>query len=157
MNQAYLILGSNINPDENIPKALNYLRDSFALKQVSSTWRTRSIGIEAPDFYNTAAEIETGLDAYSLKEQCLCHIEEVMGRVRLPDKNAPRTIDIDIVIFNNEILDPTIFSMEHLALPLADLLPLLPERDSENTLREIASNFQAAGTAKNIGMILPGQ
>src|SRR5512133_3803716 len=124
MNRAYLILGSNINPDDNIPKALNYLRDSFTLKQVSSTWKTRSIGDEAPDFYNTAAEIETELDAYLLKEQCLCHIEEVMGRVRLPDKNAPRTIDIDIVIFNNDILDTNIFNMEHLALPLSDLLPL---------------------------------
>ncbi len=155
MNQAYLILGSNINPDENIPKALKYLRDSFTLKQVSSTWRTKSIGIEAPDFYNTAAEIETALDAYLLKEQCLCHIEEVMGRVRLPDKNAPRTIDIDIVIFNNGILDPNIFKMEHLALPLADLLPLLPDQDSGVTLQDIASDFQATGTAKNIGMILP--
>jgi 2-amino-4-hydroxy-6-hydroxymethyldihydropteridine diphosphokinase len=155
MNQAYLILGSNINPDKNIPKALNYLRDSFILKRVSSTWRTRSIGADAPDFYNTAAEIETGLNAYLLKEQCLCHIEEVMGRVRLPDKNAPRTIDIDIVIFNNEILDPHIFKMEHLALPLADLLPLLPFQDSGMTLQEIARTFQSTGTAKNIGMILP--
>ena len=156
MNQAYLILGSNINPDENIPKALNYLRDSFNLKQVSSTWRTRSIGIEAPDFYNTAAEIETELDAYLLKEQCLCHIEEVMGRVRQPDKNAPRTIDIDIVIFNNEVLDEDIFTMEHLALPLADLLPLLLDQNSGNTLQEITSNMQVTGNAKNIGMILPG-
>jgi 2-amino-4-hydroxy-6-hydroxymethyldihydropteridine diphosphokinase len=155
-NQAYLILGSNINPDKNIPKALRYLRDSFTLIQVSSTWRTKSIGAEAPDFYNTAAKIETGLNAYLLKEQCLCHIEEVMGRVRLPDKNAPRTIDIDIVIFNNEILDLNIFSMEHLALPLADLLPLLPDQDSGITLQEIASNFQTTGIAKNIGMILPG-
>lgn len=156
MNQAYLILGSNINPDENIPKALRYLRDSFTLKQVSSTWRTRSIGVEAPDFYNAATQIETGLDAYLLKEQCLCHIEEVMGRVRLPDKNAPRTIDIDIVIFNNEILDQNIFKMEHLALPLADLLPVLPDQDSGKTLQEIARAFQATGTAKNIGIILPG-
>ncbi len=156
MNQAYLILGSNINPDENIPKALNYLRDSFILKQVSSTWRTRSIGIEAPDFYNTAAEIETELDAYLLKEQCLCHIEEVMGRVRLPDKNAPRTIDIDIVIFNNKVLDTNIFTMEHLALPLADLLPLLPDQNSGITLQEITRNLQVTGEAKNIGMILPG-
>jgi len=157
MNQAYLILGSNINPDENIPKALKYLQDSFSLKQVSSTWRTRSIGAEAPDFYNTAAEIETGLDVYLLKEQCLCHIEEVMGRVRQPDKNAPRTIDIDIVIFNDEILDPNIFRMEHLALPLADLLPAIADQNLGITLQELSSNFQSTGTAKNIGMILPGQ
>ena len=156
MNRAYLILGSNINPDDNIPKALNYLQDSFTLKQVSSTWKTRSIGAEAPDFYNTAAEIETELDAYFLKEQCLCHIEEVMGRVRLPDKNAPRTIDIDIVIFNDDVLDTNIFTMEHLALPLADLLPLLHDRNSGKTLKEIASNLRATGSAKNIGMIHPG-
>lgn len=155
MNHAFLILGSNINPDENIPKALNYLRDSFTLKQISSTWRTTSIGADAPDFFNTAAEIETELDAYSLKEQCLCHIEEVMGRVRLPDKNAPRTIDIDIVIFNNDVMDTNIFNMEHLALPLADLLPLFIDQTSGKTIKEIASNLGLTGQAKNIGMILP--
>lgn len=156
MNQAYLILGSNINPDENIPKALKYLRDSFTLINVSPTWRTRSIGVEAPDFYNTAAIIETELDAHLLKEQCLCHIEEIMGRIRLPDKNAPRTIDIDIVILNNKILDKNIFVMEHLALPLAGLLPSLPDQKSGLTLQEIAINFQGTSTAKNVGMILPG-
>lgn len=156
MNQAYLILGSNIKPDRNIPKALVYLRDSFTLKEVSSTWKTRSIGIVAPDFYNTAALIETDLDAYLLKEQCLCHIEEVMGRVRLPEKNAPRTIDIDIVIFNQAILDLNIFTMEHLALPLADLFPLLKDPNTGKVLYDIASNFQTTGTAKNMGMIFPG-
>jgi 2-amino-4-hydroxy-6-hydroxymethyldihydropteridine diphosphokinase len=139
----------------NIPKALNYLKATFTLKSVSSTWKTKSIGTTAPDFLNTAAEIDTVLDAYSLKEQCLCHIEEIMGRVRVADKNAPRTIDIDIVIFNGEVLELEIFTMEHLALPLSDLLPELQDPYTGQTLSGITSKLLVTSKAKKLGTLHP--
>lgn len=155
MNKAFLILGSNIYPEDNIPKALRYLKESFTLKRISSTWKTKAIGASAPDFLNTAAEIETNLDAHSLKEKCLCHIEEVMGRVRLPDKNAPRTIDIDIVVFNYEVLEPEIFTLEHLALPLSDLLPSIKDPTTGTRLKVIANKMLTASQSMNLGMIFP--
>jgi hypothetical protein len=60
------------------------------------------------------------------------------------------------VIFNDAILDLNIFTMEHLALPLADLFPLLKDPNTGKMLYDIASNFQTIGTAKNMGMIFPG-
>jgi 2-amino-4-hydroxy-6-hydroxymethyldihydropteridine diphosphokinase len=90
MNRVYLMLGSNIQPEVNIPRALGFLNRSFTIRQISNTWQTRSVGIDAADFFNTAVEIETGLDESLLKEKCLCHIEEVLGRIRENDKNAPR-------------------------------------------------------------------
>lgn len=155
MNKAYLILGSNIQPEVNIPRALGLLARSFALVAVSDTWRTKAIGSKSDDFFNTAVEIETGLDKEMLKERCLCHIEEIMGRVRQKDKNAPRTIDIDIVVFNGQILESAIFSAEHLALPLSELIPNLENPQKESTLKEIATTLHQAGSATRVGRILP--
>lgn len=153
MNTAYLLLGSNINPEVNIPRALGFLDKSFSVQKISDTWKTRAVGAEAEDFLNTAVEIETGLDMHMLKEKCLCHIEEIMGRIRQKDKNAPRTIDIDIVVFNHEVIDKEIFSREHLALPLSQLLPDLVDPKTGKSLRLITNSFNQTGSATNIGFI----
>lgn len=155
MNKAYLILGSNINPEVNIPRALGFLEKSFQVNKVSDTWRTRAVGSKANDFLNTAVEIETGLDMVNLKERCLCHIEEILGRIREKDKNAPRTIDIDIAVFNDQILEPEIFQREHLALPLSEVLPEIVDPQTNKTLFEIASHFRNNGSAVKIGCINP--
>jgi len=155
MNRAYLILGSNINPEVNIPQALGFLNRSFTIRQISKTWRTRSIGMKAADFFNTAVEIETGLDESLLKDKCLCHIEEVLGRIREKNKNAPRTIDIDIVVFNNKILDPEIFTKEHLALPLSEIVPDLIFPLGNENLLNAAKRLHESGTARIVGLIKP--
>lgn len=157
MNQAYIVLGSNIRPQVNIPKALSYLEDSFTLKDISLTWRTKPIGTKAEDFFNTAVEIETGLDYFLLKEKCLIHIEEMMGRIRVADKNAPRTIDLDIVIFNGKVLEPHIFNLEYLALPLSELLPDLIHSPSGSSLSHIARELHKTGSALEVGKLLPAK
>jgi 2-amino-4-hydroxy-6-hydroxymethyldihydropteridine diphosphokinase len=136
LNTAYLILGSNINPQVNIP------------------WKTRAVGAQADDFLNTAVEIETSLDMHMLKEKCLCHIEEIMGRIRQRDKNAPRTIDIDIVVFNYKILDLEIFSREHLALPLSQVNPDLVDPQTGKSLKSISESLRS-GSSTNVGCISP--
>jgi len=127
MNEAYLLLGSNIDPDKFIPLALNALHHSpqLTIKKISTTWRTKAVGSEGDDFLNVAVYITTGCELYCLKEMILGEIENSLGRIRTEDKNAPRTIDLDIIVFNNKLLDPNIFELDHLILPLADLLPEL--------------------------------
>jgi 2-amino-4-hydroxy-6-hydroxymethyldihydropteridine diphosphokinase len=157
MNEAFLILGSNINPESNIPKALDFLSKSFLLDAISNTWITKSVGTEAADFLNTAVKIRTPLDQNLLKEKCLCHIEEIMGRVRVKNKNAPRTIDIDIVIFNGTVQDPNLFNMDHLILPFSELLPKLHDPTSLQTLQEISRKTLEFSCAKKYGLILPAE
>ncbi len=138
MNEVYLLLGSNIDPEKNILLALEYLNRNFTILEVSNTWQTKPVGSSANDFLNTAVKLETKLDAYTLKEKCLCHIEEVLGRVRQSDKNAPRTIDLDIVIFNGEIVDDTLFRFAHMIIPFAELLPDLVDPDGKQSLSTLA-------------------
>lgn len=125
MNEVYLLLGSNIDPEKHIPQALDALYKSplLEVKKISTTWRTKAVGTISDDFLNVAVLITTGCELHCLKEMILGEIENNLGRIRTEDKNAPRTIDLDIIVFNDELLDPDVFELDHLTLPLADLLP----------------------------------
>ena len=153
MNTAYLSLGSNIEPEKNLPDALKRLAEFVHIEGVSSVWHTRSIGSMGPDFLNAAVKVSTELNAYTLKEEILCSLEESMGRIRLADKNAPRTIDVDILVFNQEVLDRHIFLYDHLILPLSELIPELRESVNSPSLREIASTHESTTSAYRVGHI----
>jgi 7,8-dihydro-6-hydroxymethylpterin-pyrophosphokinase len=68
-----------------------------------------------------------------------------MGRVRSADKNAPRPIDLDIILFDGQLLDSTIWNFAHRAVPVADIQPELSS-DSGETLIEIAGKFILEGS-----------
>lgn len=142
MNSIYIVLGSNIEPDRNIPLALELLKNesSITVVRVSSTWRTKPVDTCCTDFLNTAALILSSLDHSSVKKNILAKIEEKLGRVRTPDKNAPRTIDIDIVAVNNEILEKNIFVLDHLVFPLAEIAPHLQPAPGQLSLASLAAN-----------------
>ena len=138
MNEAYLLLGSNIDPDKHIPQAIKALNQSplLIVKKTSATWRTKAVGTLGEDFLNVAVYITTDCELFCLKEMILGEIENSLGRVRTEDKNAPRTIDLDIVVFNDKLLDINIFELDHMILPLADLLPELYSEKYRCTLAQ---------------------
>jgi len=140
MNHFFLILGSNIDPEINIPLALEYLSldPSLTLVRSSSTWRTKPVGSCCTDFLNTAALVNTSLDPVSLKVNILNAIESRMGRVRTLDKNAPRTIDLDIVAVNDAVVDMDIFKFDHLIFPLVEIAPDLCDLKNQFSLTDIA-------------------
>jgi len=155
MNQAYLLLGSNIDPERNILRALEYLHENCSLLEVSHTWLTKPVGSNAADFLNTAAHVKTEKDIVALKSICIAHIENLLGRVRVPDKNAPRTIDLDIIIFNGVVLDATLFKYAHLILPFSELLPDLVDPASNKSLAELARSIVKLKTAKKFKCLFP--
>jgi 2-amino-4-hydroxy-6-hydroxymethyldihydropteridine diphosphokinase len=154
-NKAFLILGSNIEPEKNILLALTYLDENFTLADISNTWITKPVGSKSNDFLNTAVSLLTGLDPYTLKENWLCHIEESLGRIRVDDKNAPRTIDLDIVIFNDIILDNNIFKYDYMIFPFAEIISSLIDPDSNLTLSEIAKNRWPMTNARIYKRLIP--
>jgi 2-amino-4-hydroxy-6-hydroxymethyldihydropteridine diphosphokinase len=132
VTEACVALGSNIEPERNIAGALMRLRAKVDLRALSTFYRTAPLGSPgAPPFVNGAARIETGLSARELKLGVLRGIEKALGRVRGGDRNAPRTIDLDLVWFGGQVIaepdlvvpDPDILTRAFIALPLAELMP----------------------------------
>ncbi len=142
MKSVYLSLGSNIKPEVNLPRGANLLAQRVKVVACSRIWQTPPEGIDGPIFLNAAAHIQTPLDAQTLKWEVLRPLEAALGRVRGPDKFAPRPLDLDILIYDGEILDNDIWHHPHLAVPLAELLPDLPHPQSGDRLAEIARRLQ---------------
>ena len=70
-----------------------------------------------------------------------------MGRVRTADKNAARPIDLDIILFDGLILDPTIWLFAHRAVPMAEIQPDIRSEVGE-TLKEVAAKFMSEGSIR---------
>ncbi|MGD2206447.1 MAG: 2-amino-4-hydroxy-6-hydroxymethyldihydropteridine diphosphokinase [Anaerolineae bacterium] len=163
MNQAYISLGSNIDPEHNLSKAAQRLASQCRLLAVSPVYETEPVGkTEQPTFLNAAVLVETTLTALELKSQVLQAIESELGRVRSEDKYAPRTIDLDISLFNDEVLrlgqrhipDPEILQFPHIAQPLADLAPHYRHPMTSQTLLEIAQSLPDRGLIRRPDLIL---
>ena len=122
-----LLLGSNIKPEANIPAAVALLRQELRVIKVSSLWETEAVGSDGPNFLNLALLAETPLDAASIKQRIINQVETRLGRQRTADKNAPRTIDLDIILFDDQLFEPQLWQFAHVAVPVAELLPDYPE------------------------------
>ena len=146
-HQAYILLGSNISPVENLRKAVGLLCSLGAVKRISGVWETLAVGSDGPNFLNAALLLQTALTKVELKRQMLAPVENTLGRLRTEDKNAPRTIDLDIIIYDDIILDPNIWTRTHIALPMLEIAPNLTHPDSKKGLDEIASALIQGGWA----------
>ncbi len=149
LHQVYLNLGSDIDPFNNLNLALCQLQIYGTVQAISLPWESLAVGSQGPNFINIAAAYQTQYDPNSLKTEIIRPIEEKLGRVRTKDKNAPRPIDIDIMLFDGAIVEPEVWRRLHLALPLADLLPDLKHPDSNLPLKEIAQRLQNEGWAQS--------
>ncbi len=148
MNQVFLALGSNIRPEYYLPKAVSLLGEYGVILRRSSVWQSRPVGDHnQADFLNAAVLMETALKASALRLDVIAEIEGQLDRVRDPDnKNGPRTIDIDLVLFNDEQLqieqrvipDPEILDRVFLAVPLAELDPQYCVPGVKKNLEQIA-------------------
>jgi len=138
MHNASLLIGSNINPVKNLPLAFSKLKESVYIIHSSRVWHTSAVGSRGPDFLNAAIEIKTDLSREKLKGEVLQKIELNLGRVRTVNKNAPRTIDLDIILFDGEILDQNLWVKSFIALPMADIHPSLINPRNGKTLSQIS-------------------
>ncbi len=131
--EATLGLGGNLgDPVAAFAAALARLRahPRIVLRAVSSVWRTPPWGkLDQPDFRNMAALVETGLTAEDLLALCL-EIEREAGRERR-ERWGPRTLDIDILTYGDELIDraglqiphPRIAERAFVLAPLAEIAP----------------------------------
>jgi 2-amino-4-hydroxy-6-hydroxymethyldihydropteridine diphosphokinase len=139
----YLSLGSNLDAEIYLPKAVLLLRKAGELRAISSVWETRAVGSEGPNFLNACVLFLSPLLPYELKEQGIRPIEAELGRVRSADKNAPRTIDIDILSFDETPLNVEFWDSAFVAVPLAELIPEFIHPLRREKLIQVAAQLQS--------------
>ncbi len=136
MTRAYVGLGANLGEREvTIRRALALLgeRPGVEILLVSTLRETAPVGfVEQPAFLNGAAMLETTLEPDELLAELLA-VELELGRERGPERNGPRTIDLDLLMYGDEIVDRPGLTVPHPRLherafalePLAELDPAL--------------------------------
>lgn len=147
MNTVYLLIGGNLgNVRETFRNAIAAIRQKVGtVKRQSSLYETAAWGMEnQPAFLNQVLEITTALTAGEVLESVLA-TEQELGR-RRDEKYGPRTIDIDILFYNNDIIDVPALKVPH---------PLLHKRNFVLfPLCEIAPRLMHPLLQKNISTLL---
>ena len=122
-NKVVIALGSNIEPEENLELAVVELKSRFKVSKRSRWVRTKPIGIlDQPDFYNGVLIMVTELGMESLKQE-LKSVEDLMGRDRSKPKFGPRIIDLDILIWNGNVIDKDYYDRDFLRKGVEEILP----------------------------------
>jgi 2-amino-4-hydroxy-6-hydroxymethyldihydropteridine diphosphokinase len=149
-NLAFISLGSNIDPERYLPRAIQSLHSLGKILKVSRVYQNPALDRpEQPDFLNAAVLIETNLEALTIRQR-LREIEAEHDRVRSEDKYAPRTLDLDLCLLGSmvhlssefSLPDPDILKRAHLAIPLAELNFDFIHPTTSTTLGAIAEAFQ---------------
>ena len=121
MNTVIVGIGSNIEAEKNIPQMLEILKTKVTVLQVSSFLKTNPIGIiDQPDFTNGAVKIKSDLNRKNLNK-LLKGIEDEMGRDRTNPRFGPRCIDLDIAVWNGEIVDDDYYTRDFLQKSVDEL------------------------------------
>ena len=135
---AYVSVGSNIEPERHIEAALGLLMNRVPVTAVSMFYRTEPIGRPEQDPYlNGVFEIRTDLPACEVTSVILHPIETQLGRVRSEDRFAPRTLDLDLILYDNlEISSPSL-SIPHPDIERVFVLGPVLELLARDTLSHI--------------------
>ncbi|MBC7878926.1 MAG: 2-amino-4-hydroxy-6-hydroxymethyldihydropteridine diphosphokinase [Anaerolineales bacterium] len=142
LHQIYLSLGSNIEPENHLPKAVQLLKEYGQVKETSSVWETKAVGSDGPNFLNACVLFLSPIKHHQLKDQVIRPIEAKLGRIRYADKNAPRTIDIDLLLFDQTPLNTEFWDVAFVAVPLAELIPDFEHPIRQEKLIRVAEQLQ---------------
>ncbi|MEX2238109.1 MAG: 2-amino-4-hydroxy-6-hydroxymethyldihydropteridine diphosphokinase [Dehalococcoidia bacterium] len=156
----YLGLGSNIgNRAGNIAMALRYLEPLARATRVSTMYETRPEGVsDQPAFYNSVAEVVTGLQPESLLRH-LKNIEYEIGRRPGEQRWGPRPIDLDLLLYEEVAMETEFLTLPHprlrerafVLVPLAELAPDLVPPGSNDTVSMLLAGLDA----RSVGPVPP--
>ncbi len=148
----YAAAGSNIAPAENLRRALTALAERFPDLSVSPAYRNGAVGFVGDDFINLAMGFTT---TYSLPELIseFQAVEALCGRSRLDAKWAPRTMDIDLLLYGDVVGEfpgvslprPDLLKRPYMLGPLAQIAPQVMHPVLHETIGDLWARFEMQG------------
>jgi len=148
VTRGYISIGSNINKDEHIPASLRALEHTFGELTVSSIYESEPVGFTGDVFYNLVVGFDSDLEVKAVAKQ-LRQIELDNGRTRDSRKFAARTLDLDLILYGDLIVNDGRLQIprdeiEHYAFvlePLAEIAPSLKHPVSHISYAELWEQF----------------
>jgi 2-amino-4-hydroxy-6-hydroxymethyldihydropteridine diphosphokinase len=139
---AYLNLGSNIEPEINLVRAVKLLHKYGKIQKVSSAWESKAVGAVAPNYLNACVLFTSPFIQAELKERIIHPIEAQLGRKRSANKFVSRTIDIDIVLFDNKPYSDKFWKFAFVIVPLAEIYPEFQNPLTKEALFQTATRLR---------------
>jgi 2-amino-4-hydroxy-6-hydroxymethyldihydropteridine diphosphokinase len=148
MIEVFVAAGSNIDPLRNLSAALERLEHSYPPLRVSPAYRNKAVGFAGDDFVNLVVGFNTDQTLEQVRAR-LQQIESECGRPREAPKWAPRSMDLDILLFDAEVRNepglivprPDLVKRPYMLKPIVDIAPDLQHPTLHRTMRELWDEF----------------
>ncbi len=151
MPEVYVAAGSNIEPERHLETAVRELERQFPGVRFSPWYRNRAVGFEGEDFINLVAGFATELPVGEVLAR-LRAIEALCGRPREAPRWAPRSMDLDVLLYGDLICQepqlklprPDLLKRAYMLGPLAAIAPDVVHPIEKQTIRELWQRFDRA-------------
>ncbi len=148
MPTIYISLGSNINKEQNTRVGINALKQAFGELILSSVYESEAVGFDGDVFYNMVIACQVSTPVHQTN-QILRDIEDANGRDRSGPKFSSRTLDLDLLLYDDLILDEKglklprgeILKNAFVLWPLAEIAPELKHPETGVSYEELWSAF----------------
>lgn len=154
MPSVYVSIGSNIDRERNIRSAVIALKQHFGTITLSSVYETQAQGFSGDPFYNLVAGFETSLNVDAINA-VLHEIENQHGRRRAEQKFSSRTLDLDLLLYDDLILEGQKIPRDEITryafvlLPLVEIAPDLVHPKYQLTMNKLWNDFKAGHDVSN--------
>ncbi len=150
MSKVYLSLGSNELPEKNLKLAIRELTTRYGDLDVSAVYKSAAVGFDGDEFLNLVVGMETDVEPLAICEEIEV-IHNLSGRVRGSDKWESRPLDIDLLLYNDLVLDEKpvriprddVLDYSFVLRPLAELAPQLVHPTTGRTMVEHWREYDA--------------
>ena len=149
MPDVFVAAGANVEPEKNLKLALAELERSDGPLRISPAYRNQAVGFEGVDFINLVVGFTTDDDVLQVRER-LQKIEALCGRPPHAPKWAPRSMDLDILLFGDQVRDepglvlprPDLVRRAYMLKPIVDIAPDFEHPTLHKTMRELWEAFE---------------
>ncbi len=166
MPAVFVSVGSNVAPQQSLAQGLQMLRSYYGALQLSPVYRNRPVGFEGDDFFNLVLLMRAHASPQAVRATLLS-IEDACGRNRLQPRFSSRTLDLDVLMYGDQVIDQADLQIPRSELldsafvlrPMADLAPNLIHPTEHLSMRELWRAFdQSAHPMQAVEVDLdPGQ
>lgn len=152
MTDVFVAAGSNVEPHKNLRAALTALEQVYRPLRISPAYRNKAVGFAGDDFINLVVSFSTDDPVAQVRQQ-LQAIEALCGRPPAAPKWAPRTMDLDILLYGDLVSTepglvvprPDLLRRPYMLKPMADIAPQVVHPLLHRTMCELWEAFDATG------------